>query len=120
MLEVLAVVPARGGSKGLPRKNLALIGDTTLVALAVAAARGARHVSRVVGSTDDDEIAAELTRAGAEVPFLRPVELAGDTVSDPRVFLHALDALAAHGYQPGIVVNVRPTAPLRTAADIDA
>jgi CMP-N-acetylneuraminic acid synthetase len=119
-LEVLAIVPARGGSKKLPRKNLRVVQGSTLVARAVDCARAARRVTRIVGSTDDPEIAAELRRAGAEVPFFRPVELAGDDVPDSPVFLHVVDALATEGYEPAIVVNVRPTAPLRTGTDIDS
>lgn len=118
-LEVLAVIPARGGSKGIPGKNLIRIGDRTLVGHAAAAAHAATCVTRVVGSTDDAAIAEELLAAGVEV-VERPAELAGDDVTDPPVFLHALDHLAAGGYEPDIVVNVRPTAPLRTGADIDA
>jgi CMP-N-acetylneuraminic acid synthetase len=90
-----------------------------LVGRAVAAARGAATVHRIVGSTDDAEIADEMRRAGADVPVLRPSELAGDDVGDSPVFLHMLDVLETQGYRPDVVVNVRPTAPLRTAADID-
>ena len=118
--EILAVVPARGGSKGIPQKNLRHVGGKSLVARAVAAARGAELVSRVVGSTDDDEIAEALRAAGAEVPRLRPAELAADDTPDVPVFLHVLEALETEGYRPDIVVNVRPTAPLRTSGDIDA
>jgi len=118
--EVLAVVPARGGSKGLPKKNLRDVGGQSLVARAVGAAREAQQVSRVVGSTDDPEIAEALRAAGAEVPWLRPAELAADDTPDVPVFLHVLEALESEGYRPDIVVNVRPTAPLRTGLDIDA
>jgi CMP-N-acetylneuraminic acid synthetase len=120
MPEVLAIIPARGGSKGLPGKNLRSIGGRTLVGWAVSAARDASLVNRVVGSTDDEAIADELRRCGAEVPLLRPAELAGDDVPDPPVFLHVLDVLGAtERYVPDIVVNVRPTAPSRTGDDID-
>lgn len=117
---VLAVVPARAASKGLARKNLREIGGRSLVAWAVEAARDARLVDRVVGSTDSEEIAEALEKAGADVPVLRPAALAGDDAPDPPVFLHVLDVLAGLGYEPDVVVNVRPTAPLRTGADIDA
>jgi CMP-N,N'-diacetyllegionaminic acid synthase len=117
--EVLAVVPARGGSRGLPGKNMRTLAGRTLVARAVQAALDAKLVTRVVGSTDDEGIAAELRRAGAEVPWLRPGNLAADDTPDTPVFRHVLDALAADGYRPDIVVNVRPTAPLRTGTDID-
>lgn len=120
MPEVLAVVPARGGSKGLPGKNVMILDGRPLVAWAVAAALAARSVGRVVGSTDDPAIAEALRAAGAEVPFLRPPDLALDSTRDAPVFLHVLDMLSLDGYRPDIVVNVRPTAPLRTGPDIDA
>jgi N-acylneuraminate cytidylyltransferase len=116
---VLAIIPARGGSKGVPGKNLRVIAGKTLVARAVEAAERATLVGRVVGSTDVDDIASEFERAGAQV-VRRPPELAGDDVPDPPVFLHALAELERlDGYRPDIVVNVRPTAPLRTADHID-
>lgn len=118
--EILAVVPARSGSEGLPGKNLFEVGGTSLVARAVAAARSSRLVTRVIGSTDDATTAAALAAAGAEVPWLRPSQLATPSTPDTPVFLHVLEMLAAEGYEPEIVVNVRPTAPLRTGADIDA
>ena len=118
-VEILAVVPARASSKGLAGKNLRTVGGESLVARAVRAALGATLVTRVVGSTDDPGIAAAMQEAGAEVPGLRPADLAGDDTPDPPVFLHVLGLLAAEGYEPEIVVNVRPTSPLRTGADID-
>jgi CMP-N-acetylneuraminic acid synthetase len=117
---VLALVPARGGSKGIPRKNLQLLGGRPLVAHAVLAGRQATLVSRVVCSTDDPEIAAAAREAGAEVPFLRPTQLAQDTTEDWPVFIHALDWLQQHAdWVPDLVVNLRPTSPLRTARHID-
>src|ERR671935_3179198 len=102
---VLAVVPARGGSKGLPRKNLRLLAGKPLVAHAVAAGLAAELVERVVCSTDDPEIAEAARRAGAEVPFLRPAELAQDTSEDWPVFAHALGWLEQHeGWVPDLVV----------------
>src|SRR5205085_2490512 len=120
MIDVLAVVPARGGSKALPGKNLRFLRGKSLVAHAVAAAQEARSVTRIFGSTDDPTIALALQAAGAEVPVLRPQTLAGDEVGDSPVFLHVLDVLERSGYRPEIVVNVRPTAPFRTGQDIDA
>ena len=116
---VLAVIPARGGSEGLPGKNLLDGGGRSLIARAVEAALDAQTVDRVLGSTDDPDIAATMVEAGAEVPWLRPPDLALADTPDPPVFLHALRMLARTGYEPEIVVNVRPTAPLRTGADID-
>jgi CMP-N-acetylneuraminic acid synthetase len=117
---VLAVVPARAGSKGIPRKNLQLLGGRPLVAHAVAAGRAAALVSRVLCSTDDPEIAEAARKAGAEVPFLRPVALAQDTSEDWPVFVHALDWLQEHAdWVPDLIVNLRPTSPLRTARHVD-
>src|ERR671935_472743 len=110
---VLAVVPARGGSKGLPRKNLRLLAGKPLVAHAVAAGLAAELVDRVVCSTDDPEIADAARLAGAEVPFLRPAELAQDTTEDLPVFVHTLAWLERHdGWLPDLIVNLRPTSPL--------
>jgi len=117
---VLVVVPARGGSKGLPRKNARLLAGEPLVARAVRAGREAALVDRVLCSTDDEPIAELARAAGAEVPFLRPSELAQDTTEDWPVFAHALEWLAAHErWQPSIVVNLRPSTPLRRQGMVD-
>jgi len=118
--DILAIVQARGGSKGLPRKNLRLLRGHPLVAYSIASALAARAVTRVVLSTDDDEI-AEVGRAyGAEVPFLRPANLAEDTTPDFPLFDHAIGWLAEHeDYHPRMVVQLRPTTPLRPRGMID-
>jgi YrbI family 3-deoxy-D-manno-octulosonate 8-phosphate phosphatase len=117
---VLAVIPARGGSKGIPRKNLRLLGGHPLVAWALAAGLQASQVTRVVCSTDDDEIASVAADYGAEVPFLRPAELAADDTPDLPVFRHLLAWLAAEqGWEPELVVHLRPTTPLRPAGLVD-
>jgi CMP-N-acetylneuraminic acid synthetase len=117
---VVVIVPARGGSKGLPRKNARLLAGQPLVAHAVRAGREAALVDRVLCSTDDEPIAALARAAGAEVPFLRPAELAQDTTEDWPVFAHALDWLAEHErWQPSIVVNLRPSTPLRRPGLVD-
>lgn len=119
-MEVLAIVPARGGSKGIPRKNLVTLLGRPLLWWSVRAALEAETVTRTIVSTDDDEIAAAGKAAGAEVPFLRPAELAGDTVLDLPVFDHALRSLAdTEGYRPDLVVHLRPTSPLRPAGLVD-
>ena len=119
--EVLAVIPARGGSKGIPRKNLALFRGEPLVVHSVRHAREASSVTRVVVSTDDPEIADVARAAGAEVPFLRPAELAEDQVLDLPVFRHVLTELERReGYAPDAVVHLRPTTPHRRAEWIDA
>ncbi len=119
-MTTLAVIPARGGSKAIPRKNLRPLAGKPLLAWSVAAARSARLVDRVLVSTDDAEIAEAARAAGAEVPFLRPAELAGDTVHSVHAVLHALDCLEAQeGRVPKQIVMLLPTSPLRAAADLD-
>lgn len=112
---VLALITARGGSKGLPGKNLRPVGGRPLLDFSIAAARAARCVDRVVLSTDDEAIAEAGRRAGCEVPFRRPAELASDSATSMDVVLHALDQLPEHD----IVVLLQPTSPARSAADID-
>jgi N-acylneuraminate cytidylyltransferase len=119
-LRVLALVPARGGSKGVPRKNLQLLAGRPLVAHAVDVGLAAVLVTRVVCSTDDPEIADVARAAGAEVPFLRPSELAQDASEDWPVFVHALTWLEQHDtWVPDLVVNLRPTSPMRTRQHVD-
>lgn len=113
---VLALITARGGSKGLPGKNVLFAAGKPLVAWTVEAALSAECVDRVVLSSDDDEIMAAARAAGCEVPFRRPVHLASDVATSIDVVLHALDQLQGYEY----VVLLQPTSPLRTAADIDA
>jgi CMP-N-acetylneuraminic acid synthetase len=117
----VAIVPARGGSRGLPGKNLRTVGGTPLVVRAIEAGRAARCVSRVLVTTDSDEIAAVARAAGAEVPFRRPPELARDDTPGVAPVAHALRWLADHeGALPAWTVVLQPTSPLRTAADVDA
>jgi CMP-N,N'-diacetyllegionaminic acid synthase len=121
MRDVLAVIPARGGSKGIPRKNLMPVAGKPLVVHSIEHALAAACVDRVIVSTDDAEIAAVARAAGAEVPFLRPADLSGDTVLDHPVFVHVLERLARdEGYVPGLVLHLRPTAPYRQPGWIDA
>ena len=115
----LALVPARGGSRRLPRKNLLPLAGRPLIAWTLEAALAARHLDRVVVSTDDPEIAGVARRYGAEVPFLRPPELATDTASGEAVILHAVETLEARGEGADYLVVLQPTSPLRTAQDID-
>ena len=115
-LRVLGLVTARGGSKGVPRKNVREVAGRPLIAWTVAAGRGARHLDRLVLSSEDAEIMAAARAAGCEVPFVRPTALAADDTPGIEPVLHALREL------PGfdLVVLLQPTSPLRTAADIDA
>jgi N-acylneuraminate cytidylyltransferase len=120
MTETLALIPARGGSKSIPRKNIRPFAGHPLIAYSIAAGLAAETISRVVVSTDDEEIAAIARRYGAETPFLRPAELSQDHTADLPVFQHALEWLAEHeGYQPEIVVQLRPTSPFRRVSHID-
>jgi N-acylneuraminate cytidylyltransferase len=121
MADVLAVIPARGGSKGIRRKNLVPIAGMPLVAHSIRHALAAKRVTRVVVSTEDEEIAAVARQHGAEVPFPRPMELALDHVLDWPVFEHVLAVLAEReSYRPDIIVHLRPTAPKREPGWIDA
>jgi CMP-N-acetylneuraminic acid synthetase len=120
MAEVLALIPARGGSKSIPRKNILPLAGHPLIAYSIAAGLASRVVSRVVVSTDDGEIAAIARRYGAETPFTRPEEYSRDDSPDLPVFQHALRWLAdRENYQPDIVVQLRPTSPLRRLRHID-
>jgi len=114
---VLAVIAARGGSKGLPNKNVADLGGRPVVAWSVAAGKGSRYVDRLILSSDDPKIIRAARAAGGEAPFKRPARLATDTASIYPVLFHALDALKEpYDY----IVLLQATSPLRTAEDIDA
>ena len=116
---VLALIPARGGSKGVPRKNLADLGGFPLIAYSVAAALSTDAIDRVVVTTDTEEIADVARSYGAEVPFLRPPELAVDESPDIDYVRHALDWLARDAQpDPELLVQLRPTTPLREPARI--
>lgn len=120
-MEILALIPARGGSKGVPRKNIKLLAGKPLISWTIESAQQATSVSRIVVSTDDAEIADVAKVGGAEVPFLRPAEFARDQSTDFPVYQHALSWLQAkQGYLPDIVAWLRPTAPLRSGEDIDS
>lgn len=119
-VEVLAIIPARGGSKSLPRKNIKLLHGIPLIAYAIAAGLQAKSVTRVIVSTDDREITEIARRFGAEVPFMRPSKLARDDTRDLPVFQHALTWLAEHeNYKPDVVVQLRPTSPIRPTECVD-
>lgn len=119
-LKVLALVPARGGSKSIPRKNVRLVNGKPLVAWSIEHALEARSITRVICTTDDEEIAAVAKRFGAEVPFRRPAAISGDLAVDFEFHLHALEWLRDHeGYLPDLVVHLRPTHPVRRPATLD-
>ena len=116
---ILGIIPARGGSKAIPRKNLALLANKPLLAWTVEVALESASLDRVVISTDDPEIAEVGKKFGAEVPFLRPAELATDISPSLDVILHAIHWLDDNEkYRPDYVLLLQPTSPLRTAADI--
>lgn len=118
--EVLALIPARGGSKSIPRKNIADFAGNPLIAYSIAAARSSHMINRVVVSTDSEEIAEISRRYGAETPFLRPQQHAQDDTPDLPVFRHALEWLAENeSYHPEVVVQLRPTSPFRRLWHID-
>ena len=118
--EVLAIIPARGGSKGIPRKNIRPFAGHPLIAFSIAAALQAETVTRVIVSTDDPEIAEVARHFGAETPFLRPAELAADCSTDLPVFQHALDWLAGQeDYHPEIVLHLHATSPVRPRGFVD-
>jgi len=120
MTEILALIPARGGSKGIPRKNIKSFAGYPLIAWSIAAARRSELVTRVIVSTDDEEIAAVAREWGAETPFLRPAELAQDKTTDLPVFEHALKWLEeVEGYRPEVVIQLRPTSPVRPKSMVD-
>lgn len=117
---VLALIPARGGSKSISRKNIRLLAGYPLIAYSIAAALASDTVGRVIVSTDDEQIAELARRYGAETPFLRPAEFARDNTPDLPVFQHALQWLRENeGYCPKIVVQLRPTSPFRRVWHID-
>lgn len=117
--ETLAIIPARGGSKGIPRKNVRPLAGKPLIAHTIEHARQAHSVSRVVVSTDDPEIATVSQHYGAQVVW-RPAEASGDTASSESALLHALDFLEqTEGYQPDLVVFLQCTSPIRRPKDID-
>lgn len=119
--EVLAVIPARGGSKGVPRKNIRPLAGKPLIAHTIEAALNSKNIHRVIVSTDDSEIAEVARENGAEVPFLRPEEFATDTATSLSVIQHAISWFSKHkSYRPAALAILSPTSPLRTVAQIEA
>ena len=112
--KVLAIIPARGGSKGIPRKNICLLNGRPLISYTIEVALKAGCFDRVVVSTDDPEIALTAQKWGAETPFLRPKELAGDTNLIDETIKHILSRFQTEGYAPDYVAMLYPTHPFRT------
>ena len=120
MTEILGIIPARGGSKSIPRKNIRLFAGSPLIAYSIAAGLASEMVKRVIVSTDDEEIAGIARSYGAETPFMRPSDLSQDNTPDLPVFQHALRWMREQeGYLPDIIVQLRPTSPLRRVRHID-
>jgi len=118
-MNIVGLIPARGGSKGIPRKNIVPLAGRPLIAWTIAAATAARGVGRVIVSTDDEEIAEVARAQGAEVPFLRPAALASDGAGALPVIRHAIESLSAAGYQADAVIYLQPTSPFRGSAPIE-
>jgi len=119
-LPVLAIIPARGGSKSIPKKNIQLLGGIPLLVYSIRDALASRHITRVIVSTDDPEIAAIALAHGAETPFLRPAEFAQDFSVDYEFLRHAVEWLKENEqYEPDLIVHLRPTEPMRNPSVLD-
>lgn len=116
---VLAVIPARGGSKGIPKKNIKMFSGRPLIAYTIAAARNSASVDTVIVTTDSEDIADVARSFGAEVPFMRPAELALDSSKTIDAIVHARDTMARLGRAHDVVATLQPTSPLRRAQEID-
>jgi N-acylneuraminate cytidylyltransferase/CMP-N,N'-diacetyllegionaminic acid synthase len=117
--KILALIPARGGSKGLPRKNIKPLLGKPLIAWTIEQAKESKYIDRIVVSTDDKKIAEIAKKYGAEVPFMRPMELATDEAKGIDVVLHAIQFFKKLYENDFILVYLQPTSPLRTSQDID-
>jgi CMP-N-acetylneuraminic acid synthetase len=118
-MKAVAFIFARGGSKGLPRKNVRVLCGKPMIAWAIEHAKGVKRIQRVIVSTDCEEIAAVARQYGAETPFMRPTELARDDSSEWLAWRHALNYLQGESGLPDVMVSVPVTAPLREPADIE-
>lgn len=119
-MKIIAIIPARSGSKRIPDKNIRLCNGKPLIVYSIEQAKLSKYIDRVIVSTDSEYYADISREAGAEIPFIRPTELASDTAADLGVFRHTLRFLAENeNYKPDIVVHLRPTHPVREVSDID-
>jgi len=119
-MNIVATICARGGSRGVPRKNIRPLGGRPLIVHTIESACKCPLINRIIVSTDDREIAEIARKAGAEVPFMRPKELAQDDTPKLPVIKHTIQFLELQGYRPDVVVDLDPTSPLRTEKDIEA
>ena len=118
--KILALIPARSGSKSVKNKNIRLINGKPMLAYSIEHAKKSKYINRIIVTTDSEEYAAIAREYGAETPFLRPAEFATDTAPDLDVFRHAVTWLNENeGYEPDIIVQLRPTDPYRDPAEID-
>lgn len=117
--KILALIPARGGSKGLPRKNIKVLLGKPLIAWTIEEAKKSRYIDRIILSTEDKKIAAIAKRFGAEVPFMRPKKLAEDRAKGIDVVFHAMGFMKRQGEAYDMLILLQPTSPLRIAEDID-
>ena len=118
-MKILCVIPARGGSNGVPGKNLRNVGGRPLIAWSIRHALDSKTPLRVIVSTDSEEIAEVAREFGAEVPFLRPAELATDAAPTEPTILHAIEWVRNEGWEPNLVVLLQATSPIRSADSID-
>jgi CMP-N,N'-diacetyllegionaminic acid synthase len=120
-MEILSIIPARGGSKGVPRKNIRLMNGKPLISYSILSSIKSELITRTIVSSDDEEILSIAKKYNADVPFVRPSELAQDHITDFPVFDHCLKWLRDNeNYIPDIIVHLRPTSPFRDVKDIDA
>jgi len=117
-MKPLVVIPARGGSKGLPGKNIKLLNGKPLIYYTIEAARDVFADNIICVSTDSDQIVKVVEQTGLKVPFRRPAELATDTASSQDVLLHAIKYYQQHGYEPSVIILLQPTSPFRTSKHI--
>lgn len=117
--KVVAIIPARGGSKGVPGKNIKLLHNKPLIAYAIESAKESRYIDRVIVSTDDETIQKVALDYGAEVPFLRPPHLATDTTPTLPVLQHIVNYLEKMNEKPDLIITLQPTSPFRTVEHID-
>ena len=118
-MEILYIIPARGGTKGLPGKNIRLLGDKPLIAYSIDAAKKSSFKGAVLVSTDDKAIADIAKQYGAEVPFIRPAELSNDSAATIDVIFHAINYCKEHDRNFDLIILLQPTSPLRISQDID-
>ncbi len=118
-MKLLFIIPARGGSKGLPGKNIKKLGGKPLIAYSIEAALQCKLKGDVIVSTDDEEISKIAKQFGAQVPFMRPPSISGDTASGMDVIFHAINFMKENGNQYDYVILLQPTSPLRTHDDIE-